>query len=228
MTIQAPPENFSARVRKASWAKHQGVADDPPAEPTEPGVLGALFEGELHLGDYTAWHAQQYFVYDALDSGIEALAGDPVTGRFFFPGLSRLSAFAEDLALLIGPDWRSSITPLPTTQSYVDRLREVAASWPAGLVAHQYTRYLGDMSGGQAFRAAANDLYGFDDGPGVRFYNFDGLGDLGEWKAAYRTLLDELPIGEEERQRFIDEVLAAYDFNGAVLGELAANMRRSV
>ncbi|HEY1175818.1 MAG TPA: biliverdin-producing heme oxygenase [Phytomonospora sp.] len=225
MSIEAPPANFSARIRKASWAKHQGVADDAPAE---RGILGALFDGELHLDDYAAWHAQQYFVYEALDTAVEALADDPAVGGFAVPGLSRLPGFDADLRLLIGADWRSAVTPLPATQSYVDRVREVGRSWPAGLIAHQYTRYLGDMSGGQAFRAAANDLYGFADGPGVRFYVFDGLGDLTEWKAGYRRMLDEAPWGPDEQERVIDEVLAAYDFNGAVLAELAATMRRSV
>ncbi|ADD44256.1 heme oxygenase (biliverdin-producing) [Stackebrandtia nassauensis] len=229
MPLDAPPVPFSTALREATWARHEGIADDgDPSPDAEPGILGALFDGDLHLDDFTAWTAQQYFVYEALDEAGRSLRDDPVVGWFASVELSRLPAFDADLSLLIGPDWRDRISPNESTKRYADRIREVGSEWPGGFVAHHYTRYLGDMSGGQAFRTAANDLYGFADGPGVSFYIFDGIDDLAEFKTGYRAQLDAAGWDAAERQRIIDEVLDAYDHNEAVLAELATTMRRSV
>ncbi|GAA4906687.1 heme oxygenase [Stackebrandtia albiflava] len=229
MTLDAPTTPFSAALRQATWARHEGVVpSEGESEPDGPGVLAALLAGELHLDDYTALHAQQFFVYDVLDEASRAMAGDPVAGPFCVPELSRAAAFDADLSMLIGADWRDRITPLAATTRYVDRLRRVCFDWPGGFVAHHYTRFLGDLSGGQAFRAAANDSYGFGDGPGVSFYVFDGIGDLTEFKQGYRARLDAAGFGPEERRRVIAEVLDAYDYNEALLAELARGMRRSV
>lgn len=232
MTLDAPTQPFSTRLREATWARHERVdptaAESAAAEEPEKGLLSALFDGELHLDDYAAWTAQQYFVYQVLETAAEKYRDHPVAGAFVFDEAARLPAFDADLSLLYGPRWRDKITPLASTQRYVNRLRAVCFDWPAGFVAHQYTRYLGDMSGGQAFRTAANDLYGFDDGPGVRFYVFDQVPDLTEFKNEYRRRLNDAGWDDAEQRRIIDEVLDAYDYNEAFLSELSANMRRSV
>ncbi|MGH8878916.1 MAG: heme oxygenase (biliverdin-producing), partial [Stackebrandtia sp.] len=212
-----------------TWARHEGIAaSDDSGGDNEPGILGALLDGELHLDDYAAWTAQQYFVYEALDDAAAVMRSDAIAGGFATLKVSRMTAFNADLSLLMGPHWRERISPNDATRRYTDRIREVGMTWPGGFVAHHYTRYLGDMSGGQAFRSAANDLYGFADGPGVSFYLFDGIGDLTEFKDAYRAMLNAAGWDPAERQRIIDEVLDAYDHNEAVLSELAADMRRSV
>ncbi|MFD0556319.1 heme oxygenase [Stackebrandtia endophytica] len=231
MTLDAPPTPFSVALRQATWARHEGIsqaADPDETTSDETDLLGALLSGDLHLDDYTALHAQQYFVYRLLDEAQEALRDHPVAGRFNFPELGRAAAFEADLALLIGPDWRDRVEPIPATRRYLDRMREVCFDWAGGFIAHHYTRYLGDLSGGQAFRAAANDTYGFADGPGVSFYVFDSIPDATAFKDEYRSRLDSAGFTGDERDRVIAEVLGAYDFNGAVLSELGTRMRRSV
>ncbi|WP_199042247.1 biliverdin-producing heme oxygenase [Glycomyces salinus] len=211
---------FSTRIREASWSRHQSL--DPTADdaPRRPGVFDRLFDRTLTLSDYTRWHAQQYFVYEAIEAAGERWREDPVAGPFVFDELLRLDAIAADLEFLIGPGWRTVIDPLPSTRRYVERVSEVATSWPGGYIAHSYTRYLGDLSGGQAFGKAARKSFGFD-GPGAGFYEFGSIRDPKGFKDAYRSRLDALELDESERRRLIDEVLVAYDHNGAVLSELA-------
>ncbi|GAB3997924.1 hypothetical protein GCM10029992_22280 [Glycomyces albus] len=186
-------------------------------------MFDRLFDHNLALSDYARWHAQQYFVYEAIESAGEQWRGDPVAGPFVFDELLRLDAIAADLEFLIGPGWRAVIDPLPSTRRYVERVAEVAASWAGGYIAHSYTRYLGDLSGGQAFGKAARKSFGFD-GPGAGFYEFGSILDPKRFKEVYRSRLDALELAESERRRLIDEVLIAYDHNGAVLSELAAGL----
>jgi heme oxygenase len=213
---------FSARIREASWSRHRGLDPSGEAADRTPGVFDRLFDGTLRLDDYTRWHAQQFFVYEAVEAAAERYADDPVAGPFVFPELARLPAIAADLAFLMGPTWRSGIEPLPATRAYVDRI-ETAAAWPGGYIAHAYTRYLGDLSGGQAFGKAARGNYGFD-GAGASFYDFPDIKSPKAFKEGYRARLDAVDLSEADRDRIVEEVLLAYDHNGAVLAELGARL----
>jgi len=65
---------------------------------------------------------------------------------------------------------------------------------PELLVPHAYTRYLGDLSGGQVLKRAAIKGMGLDkaDSGGVRFYEFEHISNMKEFKAVYRQRLDSL------------------------------------
>ncbi|MEU6858437.1 biliverdin-producing heme oxygenase [Glycomyces sp. NPDC046736] len=220
----AEPTPFSARIREASWSRHQGL--DPSAgdeAERAPGVFDRLFDGSLSVDDYTRWHAQQYFVYEAIEAAAARFGDDPVAGPLVYDELARLAAIEADLKFLMGPKWRSGIVPLPATQAYVDRITEVTSDWPGGYIAHAYTRYLGDLSGGQAFGKAAKRNYGFN-GEGASFYTFEGIASPKKFKDEYRSRLDAVELTEADRLRVIDEVLLAYDHNGAMLAALGAQI----
>jgi len=86
-----------------------------------------------------------------------------------------MSALVADLEFLLGADWRAQISPLPSAVRYVDRINEVAAEgWSGGFIAHHYTRYMGDLSGGQAIGRLMQRHFGFDTN-GVGFYLFDQI-----------------------------------------------------
>ena len=218
---------FSARIREASWSRHQGL--DPSAEEAAdkaPGVFDRLFDGSLTLDDYTRWHAQQYFVYEAIEAAAERFADDAAAGPFVFPELARLPAIEADLRFLMGPKWRSGIEPLPATRAYVERIDAACAEGPGGYIAHAYTRYLGDLSGGQAFGKAARRSYGFE-GEGASFYEFTAIKSPKAFKEEYRARLDAVDLPEAGKVRVIEEILLAYDHNGAVLAALGEGLGRN-
>ena len=141
-------------------------------------------------------------------------------------GLTRLPALGADLAFLVGPEWPDRIAPSPATAAYCERLREVCFDWPAGFIAHHYTRYLGDLSGGQSIRRAVVRRYGFRGGQGVAFYDFRGLGPPGAFKRGYRATLDALPYPAAELNRLVGEVRLAYRLNAAVFADLERDTQR--
>jgi heme oxygenase len=101
-------------------------------------------------------------------------------------------------------------------------MAEVGSTWPGGYVAHAYTRYLGDLSGGQFIGRRVEEHFGFDGAPGASFYRFELVPDPAAFRAEWRTRLDVAPWDTDEQQRIIDEVVLAYGFNAAVFAELAA------
>ncbi|WP_234320215.1 heme oxygenase (biliverdin-producing) [Streptomyces sp. SBT349] len=210
--LEATP--FSTVIRDASLAQH--------TEARESAFMGDMLGGRLGIGAFRRYTEQLWFVYRALEGAADALAGDPVAGPFLTPALFRAAALERDLDHLHrGGDWRATLRPLPATEAYAGRVREVARDWPGGYVAHHYTRYLGDISGGQAIGATAERRFGFAHrGDGVRFYAFDGIGSPAAFKRTYRSALDRLPVDGGERLRIVDECRRAFTLNTAVFREL--------
>jgi heme oxygenase len=187
---------------------------------------GASFMDDLMTGkgsrdDYVSLVAQHFFIYEALEAAAEKMKDDADAAAFITPQLTRLPALENDLEFLIGPDWRSVIAPLPTTARYVERIETVAATWSGGFIAHHYTRYLGDLSGGQIIRTLMQRQFGFETN-GVGFYLFDEIAKPKEFKDVYRAQLDAVTWSEDERERVIDEVMIAYRFNTELFVDLAA------
>ncbi|PXY37062.1 biliverdin-producing heme oxygenase [Prauserella sp. PE36] len=182
--------------------------------------MGALLDGALSLEGYTRLAAQYYFIYSTLEAASDAMADDPVGAPFVIDELRRTPALVADLEFLAGPNWRAEIEPVPATEEYVRRLRSVAFDWAGGYVAHHYTRYLGDLAGGQVVGSLLKRTYGVT-GPGALFYDFATLGSPSVFRKRYRALLDGAPWDEAERQRVVDETLMAFELNIAVLADLA-------
>ncbi|GAA2225966.1 biliverdin-producing heme oxygenase [Herbiconiux moechotypicola] len=203
---------FSQALRERTWTGH---SDSEGA-----GFMTDLMSGKGSRDDYIALVAQHFFIYEALEAAADRMKSDPVAAEFISPKLTRLPAIEEDLRFLIGPDWRDQIHPLPTTERYVRRINEVAATWNGGFIAHHYTRYLGDLSGGQIIRTLMQRQFGFETN-GVGFYLFGDIAKPKEFKETYRTQLDAVDWDDAERERVIDEVLVAYRFNTELFLDLA-------
>jgi heme oxygenase len=205
---------FSQALRERTWSSH-GDSE------------GATFMKDLMTGtgtreDYISLVAQHFFIYEALEAAASVFASDPVASAFISPQLTRMSALTDDLEFLLGADWRAQISPLPTTVRYVERINEVTAErWAGGFIAHHYTRYMGDLSGGQAIGRLMQRHFGFETN-GVGFYLFDQIASPKEFKETYRDQLDAVTWTPEERDRVIDEVIVAYRFNTELFVDLGA------
>ncbi|USQ87962.1 biliverdin-producing heme oxygenase [Streptomyces phaeoluteigriseus] len=208
-------DSFSTVIRTASHEQH--------VEAETSTFMSDLLGGRLGVDAYARYTEQLWFVYEALEAGAGRLASDPVAGPFIRPELFRLSALERDLAHLRGAGWRAGLSALPATRAYAERVRECAESWPAGYVAHHYTRYLGDLSGGQIIRDRAEKAWGFEKkGDGVRFYVFEEVGNPAAFKREYRELLDAVRADDLEKQRVVAECKKAFALNTGVflaLGE---------
>ncbi|MET7341572.1 heme oxygenase (biliverdin-producing) [Streptomyces sp. NPDC087866] len=215
-TVTATP--FSTLIRIASHEQH--------TEAETSTFMGDLLGGRLGVDAYTRYTEQLWFVYRALEEGAQALAADPVAGPFIQPELMRTAELERDLAHLRGEGWCEGLEPLPATAAYAERVAECARTWPAGYIAHHYTRYLGDLSGGQIIRDKAEKTWGFArKGDGVRFYVFEEIPNPASFKRGYRELLDAVNADDLEKQRIVDECKRAFALNTAVFRELGEEFR---
>jgi heme oxygenase len=205
---------FSQALRERTWSGH--------GESEGAGFMHDLMTGNGSREDYIALVAQHYFVYEALEAAALRFVDDAEAAPFISAQLTRLPALEVDLEFLLGADWKQQITPVPATERYVARIREIEAEgWSGGFVAHHYTRYLGDLSGGQAIGRLMKRHFGFETN-GILFYLFDQIADPKSFKETYREQLDAAGWDSAERERVIDEVLAAYALNTALFEDLSA------
>ena len=205
---------FSQALRERTWNSH---GDSEGA-----GFMKDLMSGAGTREDYIALVAQHYFIYEALEAAAEKFAADELSAPFISPSLTRMPALEQDLEFLLGADWRNQISPVRTTDRYVARINQIAdEGWAGGFVAHHYTRYMGDLSGGQAIGRLMQRHFGFDTN-GIGFYLFDQIASPKAFKETYREQLDAVAWSDEERERVIDEVLVAYRFNTELFEDLSA------
>jgi heme oxygenase len=209
VTLADPPvERLSARLRTSTRSNHDAAQGS--------GFLDALAAGALPRAAYADLATQHWYIYETLEQAAAAMAGDPVAREFVRPELTRLPALTADLETLLGPE--PDPGPLPATKEYRARLHTVAFTQPWGFIAHHYTRYLGDLSGGQYLGPAIAKAYGLA-GRGHQFFVFEGVSPPA-FRARYREMLDGLAFSPDDEEHFLAEVAEAYRLNIAVLQEL--------
>ncbi len=207
---EPPVLGVAALLREATEAQHRAAESRP--------FMTALMGGELDLTAYALYLAQFARVYAALESRV-ARPSDPAV--LLDRRLDRAGAIDADLRALGAGDWRMSLPVLPATAAYAERLTAIARDEPLRLVAHHYTRYLGDLSGGQVMATMLRRHYGATDEQ-LTFFRFDDLGPLVPYKRGYREALDGLQLAEDEREVLVSEARAAFDANTAIFDELSA------
>ncbi|MBO0853108.1 MAG: biliverdin-producing heme oxygenase [Nocardia sp.] len=205
---------FSTQIRTATAEQHERAENST--------FMSDMLGGSLGIEAFYRYTTQLWHIYSALEEHHRTLADDPVAGPFIHPELDRLTNLEDDLTHLGGRDWRTDSAALPATAEYAARIGDCARNWPGGYVAHHYTRYLGDLSGGQVIRGTAAKLWQLPTrGDGVRFYVFDRIPNPAAFKRRYRLLLDELAVDDLEKQRVLTECRRAFDLNAAVFADLA-------
>ena len=213
MTAVVEETGLAARMKTGSQAEH--------TEAESSNFMNALLKGEVNEQGYADYLAALRPVYAVLEEVSAQLANDPVVGTMIDPGLDRLAAIDADLA-----SWAPAGTPDVSSEAvdaYVARIRATLDN-PVLFVAHHYTRYLGDLSGGQAIGAWLGRAFGITDGTGLSMYSFDAIEKPKPYKDGYRARLNELAVSDAEKDAIVDEVRIAFGLNSALFIELGRNL----
>lgn len=159
-------------------------------------------------------------VYAALEARVRDRNDDASVSLFDHGRLDRTDRIASDLAQCGRRVPRDPI--VPAVSDYV-RAIESSATSPQRLLAHHYTRYLGDMAGGQVIASMLQRHYRV--GPeALTFYDFSDLGDTVHYRRRYKSLLDLVPWSPLEQAEFIAECRVAFTCNADVFGQLGEHV----
>ncbi|MBD2358282.1 heme oxygenase (biliverdin-producing) [Tolypothrix sp. FACHB-123] len=191
------------------------------------GFVKCFLKGVVEKSSYRKLVGNFYFIYSAMEEEMEKHQNHPIVSKINFTELNRKQTLEEDLSYYYGFNWREQVQLSPAGEAYVQRIREISATEPELLIAHSYTRYLGDLSGGQILKGIAQTAMNLTDG-GTAFYEFADISDEKAFKAKYRQALDELPIDEATADRIVDEANAAFGMNMKMFQELEGNLVKAI
>jgi heme oxygenase len=153
--------------------------------------------------------------YRAIEQGLDRHRHSPMLGVIADYRLERAPAIEADLNELCGKRWRRQVPLLAAGKLYASRIAKAAEGGGSRLIAHAYTRYLGDLSGGQILqRLLARSLQLRPSQ--LSFYDFPRFSDLDALKADYRAALDAAGEHAGDRDAVVDEAAAAFSHNIAL------------
>ena len=212
--------NLATKLREGTKKSHS------MAENT--GFVACFLKGTVEKTSYRKLVSNLYFVYSAMEEEMERLKNHPIVSKIYFPDLNRKNALEQDLFYYYGSNWREQVAPSPAAEAYIARIREISETAPELMVAHSYTRYLGDLSGGQILKKIAQTAMNLNDGEGTAFYEFKTISDEKAFKNMYRQTMDELPVDEATADRIVDEANYAFKLNMDMFKELEGNLIKAI
>lgn len=204
-------------------------------------LVRSFLRGAIDRGTYARLLFNLRRVYIQLEAGLTLHRGHPLLGRLYLPVLFRQRELERDLQALSA---HGVPAPAPSggsagaheeagsaaTDRYCQRLAHLTEEDPALLIGHFYTRYLGDLSGGQILRRLLAPVLSLPPGEGLCFYDFAGYPDPAPLRDEVRQRLDGLavdptgPLG----QRLVDEARHAFALNQALFEELDGSLVHAV
>jgi heme oxygenase len=176
-----------------------------------------FIRGKIDRELYGLLVAQLFHLYERLEEALDEHAPKLFAACHFPKELHRSKALQDDVDF-----WHSTKTPAVSkaTQEYIDRIDYLCETNPLLLLAHAYTRYLGDLSGGKILARVAKRALQLQDGEGLAFYEFEHVQSFKLFKDRYRTCLNQLPLTQTQIQDLVQEANVAFLLNMRLFEEL--------
>ncbi|OCR02292.1 heme oxygenase [Oscillatoriales cyanobacterium USR001] len=216
-------QDLALRLREGT--KHSHTAAENTA------YMKCFLKGIVEREPFRKLLANLYLVYSTLEGEMQRHQNHEIVGKIYFPELNRTANLEKDLVFYYGENWREEIKPLPAGEIYVDRIHEIANTDPTLLIAHAYTRYMGDLSGGQSLKNIIRSALKLPPDQGTGLHEFEQIPTLEakrEFKEKYRQALDSLPIDEATIQRIVEEANYAFQLNRDVVHELEDDVKAAI
>jgi len=217
------PQQPRGQSRRLSDALKYGT-EEAHQEAENVHFVKNFIRGKIDRSLYGLFVAQLFHVYKHLELALDEYAPKYFSDCHFPEELRRVSALQDDIDFWGDGD---NIPPIsPATRDYIDRIDAIARERPILLLAHAYTRYLGDLSGGKILSRVAKRALLLDSGPdglteGLAFYDFPLLrGSVIAFKDRYRQALNDLEFDDDIVQVIVQEANVAFLLNMRLFEEL--------
>lgn len=179
------------------------------------GIIADMLRGRIERHGYALLLRNLLPAYEVLEAGLMRHRDVPGIGPIVRPEIFRAQSLQDDLQAIAGQEWQAKLPVLPAGRDYAERITYISEHDSAGLIAHAYARYLGDLSGGQILMRLLGKSLQLE-ASALRFYEFPALPDLAAAKSALREAIDRCGREAEHPERIAEEAIAAFRHNIAV------------
>ena len=210
--------SFSVDLKEGTKESHSA------AENTK--FVASFLRGVVDYEEYRKLLTNFYYVYDTMEQRIRETE-DPMVQAIKSEDLERKEAIERDLEYYYGADWKEKQIPSEACNKYCHRLNEVAEQNPYLLVAHHYTRYIGDLSGGKILKEITARVLNPPEGKGLDFYEFPSIPNAKMFKQNYRAILDNLGTDTSQENALITEANYAFRLNMYMFDEIQGSASKS-
>lgn len=212
--------NLAIKLRSGTQHSH--------AETENIGFMKCFVKGLVDRSCFAKFLSNLYFVYSELELAVEKHKNHTCISTIYFPELNRKDNLEKDLEFYYGLDWKNQIAPSPQAQNYISRIREVSEKEPELLIGHAYTRYMGDLSGGQMLQKVVQSTLKLEAYQGTSFYHFEQIPDKTAFKNKYRESLDKVPVDDKTAEKIVLEANKSFSFNMKIAKELEQILIQSI
>ncbi|MGD0120491.1 MAG: biliverdin-producing heme oxygenase [Candidatus Binatus sp.] len=181
-------------------------------EAERTGIIRELLRGSPTRDGYILLLRNLLPAYQAMEQGLARHIETPGIGALARYRLDRAPAIESDLVVLYGVAWHRDVPLLPAGDNYARCIKEAAQGNGSRLIAHAYTRYLGDLSGGLILRRLLTQSLELRPAE-LSFYDFPKYPDLAALKSAYREALDRAGRLAGDLKTVVEEGALAFTFN---------------
>ena len=188
--------------------------------------VASFLRGVVDYEEYRKLLTNFYYVYDTMEQRIRETE-DPMVQAIKSEDLERKEAIERDLEYYYGADWKEKQIPSEACNTYCHRINEIAEKDPYLLVAHHYTRYIGDLSGGKILKEITARVLKPPAGKGLDFYEFPSIPNAKLFKQNYRAVLDNLGTDSSQENALITEANYAFRLNMYMFDEIQGNASKS-
>lgn len=185
----------------------------------ESAFARSLSQGTVDLTRYGMYLADLFVIYQELETQLAQFKHTDQLGALYIPPLFRSASLLDDMTYFnVAPESAGA-----AAREYQSRLREIGETAPHLLIAHAYTRYLGDLFGGQIVKNKLEERFG----GGTRFYHFEDLAEAYSLQHAqrfvtpFRKILDALPLTAREADEVVAEAVKAFEMHNPLFRELS-------
>ncbi|MEM9772893.1 MAG: heme oxygenase (biliverdin-producing) [Cyanobacteria bacterium P01_D01_bin.73] len=212
--------NLAAKLREGTQEVHT-MAENM-------GFIKCFLKGVVEKKSYRKLVSNFYYIYSAMEEEMDRHKDHPVVSKIYFPELHRKESLEKDMAYYFGANWQETTQPSPAATEYIARIREIGNNSPELLVSHSYTRYIGDLSGGQILKKITVNAMGLAEGEGTAFYEFETITDEKAFKDNYRASLDSAPVDDGLAEAIVQEAKDAFGMNMELFEELEGNLVKAI
>ena len=210
--------SFSVDLKEGTKESHSA------AENTK--FVASFLRGVVDYEEYRKLLTNFYYVYDTMEQRIRETE-DPMVQAIRSENLERKEGIERDLEYYYGADWKEKQIPSDACNKYCHRINEIAEESPYLLVAHHYTRYIGDLSGGKILKEITARVLKPPAGKGLDFYEFPSIPNAKLFKQNYRAVLDNLGTDSSQENALITEANYAFRLNMYMFDEIQGNASKS-